>query len=182
MIKMKSKEPTWNEVKASIKNLDRSELLDLVKDLYQLSKGNKSFLNARYSIGDQPLQFYKKIIEDALYPDVMDKKSDFDFEGADRAISDYSKATGDPEGIAVLMIHYVEIGNKFTLDYGDINEDFYDALVDMYGKAIKQVLKIPKKKQGIFRNRLKKIMESSDGIGWGYHDGLEEYYFETFQE
>lgn len=70
MRKMKFKEPTWNEVKASIKNLDRSELLDLVKDLFQLSKANKSFFFARYSIGDQPLQFYKKLIEDALYPDV----------------------------------------------------------------------------------------------------------------
>lgn len=56
------------------------------------------------------------------------------------------------------MIHYVECGNKFTLDYGDINEFFYDALIEMYEKAIKNVRKMPKKKQEPFRKRLEKIM------------------------
>jgi hypothetical protein len=182
VIKKKPKEPTWNDVKTSIKHLDPPALLNLLKDLYQLSKANKSFLHARFSIGDNPLQFYKKIIEDALYPDVFDKKSDFDFEGAGRAINEYSKATGDPQGIADLMIYYVEKGNKFTLDYGDIDEGFYDALVEMYGKAIKKVFELPQKTQDAYRHRLKKIMKSSDGIGWGYHDGLEDSYFEAFQE
>ncbi len=182
MVKKKSKEPTWNDVKASIKGFDRSDLLDLMKDLYQLTEVNKSFLHARFSIGDHPLQFYKEIIKNALYPDIVNKKSDFDFEGAERAINEYSKATGDPAGTADLMIYYVEIGNKFTLQYGDIYEGFYDALVKMYGKATKKVLEVPQKTQDAYRHRLKKIMKSSDGIGWGYHDGLEDYYFEAFQE
>ena len=63
------------------------------------------------------------------------------------------------------MIYYVECGNKFTLDYGDVDEFFYDALIEMYKRAIKKVTEIPKKRQGSFRKRLEKIMKSSDGIG-----------------
>jgi len=79
------------------------------------------------------------------------------------------------------LIYYVECGNKFTLDYGDINELFYDALIEMYGKAIEKVRKMPKKNQEPFRKRLEKIMKSADGIGWGYHDDLCHLYYESFQ-
>ena len=182
MPKKKSKKPTWSDIKASITGFDRSQFINLIKDLYQLSETNRSFLNARYSIGSDPLQPYKKKIYEALYLDVMDEKDDFDFDRAERAIKDYMKATGDSEGTADLMIYYVERGNKFTLDYGDINEFFYDALVEMYEKAIKRIIKMHKKKQGPFRKRLEKIMLSSDGIGWGYHDNLCHLYYEAFQQ
>ncbi|PQP35704.1 hypothetical protein C6A37_01080 [Desulfobacteraceae bacterium SEEP-SAG9] len=79
------------------------------------------------------------------------------------------------------MIYYVECGNKFTLDYGDVDEFFYDALIEMYKRAITKVTKIPKKRQGSFRKRLEKIMKSSDGIGWGYHDDLCHFFYKAFQ-
>jgi hypothetical protein len=75
----------------------------------------------------------------------------------------------------------VECGHKFTLDYGDIDGDFYDSLMEVYGQAIKKVLTLPDHEQGDFRKRLKKIMLSSDGIGWGYHDGLCDEYYGSFK-
>ncbi len=182
MPKKKSKKTAWNDVNTSIKEYDRSQLVDLVRDLYQLSDTNKNFLHSRYSIGNDPLQPYKKIIENTLYPDVLDNYSDIDFDRAENAIYEYSKAVGNPEGIADLMISFVECGNKFTLDFGDIYEEYYDALVDMYDKAIMKVLEIPVKKQVPYQKRLKEIMESSNGIGWGYHDGLCDCYYEAFQK
>jgi len=181
MKKQKTKKPTWIEVKKSIKNLEGAQFIELVKELYQLSEENKDFLHARFLGGTGSLKKYRKIILDFLYLDVLDDSDNFDFEKADNAIKNYAKATNDNEGIADLMIYYVECGNKFTLDYGDINEAFYDALVKMYAKAIKAVCKMPKKKQEPFRKRLEKIMKSSDGIGWGYYDDLCYYYSEAFE-
>ena len=181
MSKKKSKRPSWIDVKKSIRSFDHSQLVDLVKNLYQLSKENKTFLHARCLDGNDSFKQYKKIIFDSLYPDEMDIKDDFDFDRAEKAINDYAKATNDDEGTADLMIHYVESGNKFTLDYGDINEFFYDALIEMYEKAIKLVCKMTPKTQEPFRKRLEKIMKSSDGIGWGYHDDLCHFYYETFR-
>jgi hypothetical protein len=34
---------------------------------------------------------------------------------------------------------------------------------------------------GNFRKRLKKIMLSSNGIGWGYYDGLCDEYYGSFK-
>jgi hypothetical protein len=180
MKKQKPKKQTWNNVKRKIKDLDNSQLVELLKDLYKLADENKNFLHARFNGNTSSLENYKKIILDSLYLDVLDESDNFDFEKADKAIKAYSKATIDNEGAADLMVYYVECGNKFTLDYGDINEAFYDTLIEMYEKAVKAVCKLPKKKQQPFRKRLKDIMESADGIGWGYYDDLCHFYHEAF--
>ena len=181
MKKQKSKKPTWIDVKRSLKTNENSNLIELVKDLYELSDENRNFLHARFIAGSLSFSKYRKIISDSLYPDIFNEVDDFNFDGAKEAIEVYVKATNDNEGAADLMIYYVECGNKFTLDYGDINEPFYDALVEMYEKAVKAVRKMPKKKQEPFRKRLEKTMKSADGIGWGYYDDLCHFYYEGFE-
>ena len=181
MKKKKSKKLSWIDVKKAVIKFDYSELVGIVKDLYQLSEENKTFLYARCLDGSESLKRYKKVISDSLYPDVMNKHDFVDFDSAGKAIDDYVKATAEDEGTADLMIYYVECGHKSTLDYGDIDEFFYNALIEMYTKAINIVVKMPKKKQEPFRRRLEKIRKSSDGIGWGYHDDLCHFFFEAFQ-
>ena len=177
----KTKKPTWIDVKKSIKDIESSRLVELVKELYQLSDENKNFLHARFNGGADSLNNYKKIILDSLHTDVLDDIENFDFDRAENAIQTYAKATNDKEGIADLMIYYVECGNRFTLDFGDINEVFYDSLVEMYEKAIITVLNLPKSKQAPLRKRIKYIMESANGIGWGYYDDLCHFYHEAFE-
>jgi hypothetical protein len=122
---------------------------------------------------------FKKRLRVALNPDAVGK-DDYDLVIARRIIREFSQATSDAEAIADLMIYAVECGNRFTLDCGDIDENFYDGLIDIYAEAIKKVLKLPKDVRDIYRRRLEKIMESSDGIGWGYHDGLCDHFEKAF--
>lgn len=181
MTKTKRQDPSWSDVKESIASLDRSELMQLVAGLYRLSKGNRDFLHARFSIGDDPIGPYKKGIEDCMFPDVF-KNKPIQISRAKKAINEYSKALGDAKGEAELMTYFVECGNQFTVEFGDIDEGFYDALLRMYARAINKVLTLPEEKQHEFRERLRTIMVTSDGIGWGYHDGLCEQYCEGFSE
>ena len=173
--------PSWSNLKESIASLDSSELIRLIGSLYELSKGNRDFLHARFAIGADPVAPYKEVIEDCMFPDVM-KNKPIQISTAKKAISEYSKAVGDAKGEAELMTYFVECGNKFTVEFGDIDEGFYDALLRMYERAIKKVLSLPAKEQHEFRQRLRKIMVSSGGIGWGYHDGLCEQYSKGFPE
>jgi len=175
----KKQTPSWSDVKTALARLDQQGLLELISDMYHLSKDNKDFLHTRFSISDDVLAPYKKIIEECMYPDIQ--KDPVRIIRAKRAISDYSKAVRDAKGEAELLTYFVECGNKFTLDYGDINEDFYDSLLEVYGQAIKKVLSIPDHEQGNFTKRLKKIMLSSNGIGWGYYDGLCDEYYGSFK-
>lgn len=181
MAKRKAKGPTWSDLKAALVNSDQKQLLKLVADLYRLSNENRTFLHTRFGIGDDPFGPYKKTIEDCLYPDIYSNKP-IQVSKAKKAISSYSKAVGDPIGEAELMTFFVERGNSFTVEFGDIDEAFYDALNGMYRRAIDKVRSLPEKRQIEFKHRLKVIMTSSSDIGWGYHDMLCDDYCEAFPE
>ena len=75
------------------------------------------------------------------------------------------------------MLYYVEMGVEFTNTYGDINESFYNSVERMYQSVIERINK--HKNPMIFNTlskRLKAIVDDTDGIGWGFHDGLNYIY------
>ncbi len=156
-------------------------MVGLISDLYRLSKENQAFLHARFGVGDDALRPYKTTINACMYPNIYTNKP-VQISKAKKAISAYSKAIGDSHGEAELMIFFVECGNNYTLDLGDIDAAFYDALNRMYRRAIGKVLSLPEEQQGEFQGRLEAIMTSSSNIGWGYHDMLCDDYYEAFPD
>jgi len=181
MAKAKKKTPSWIDVKRKIKALDEKQLIELLGDLYRLSLENKEFFNTRFSLIDDTLEPYKRVIQNAVNPSLEDNEI-WDLERAENAISRYSKAIDDAKGEAELLVFFVECGNDFTLSYGDIDGEFYESMLTMYEKATLAVSELPLKKQKAFVERLREIMDSSSGIGWGYHDGLCDIYFKAFPE
>jgi hypothetical protein len=178
----RKKAPAWPAVEAALAGLDRTALLTLISDLYGLSPDNHDFLHARFAIGDDVLEPYKRVIQASMYPDILNEAGTVDTERARRAIDQYAKAVHDPAGEAELRICLVEWGHRFTLDCGDIDEGFYDTLVEVFAEAAGRILALPGGKQAAFKQRLRKIVRTSDGIGWGYHDGLCDEYYIAFEE
>ena len=127
---------TWEEVKAELASFDRAALLAVLHDLYAVSEGNRAFLHARFGLGQDPLQPYKKIIDRWLWPDVL-RNQDTSVSQAKQAISDYKKAVGDPEGVAELMVFYCEQAAGFCDAICSDDEGFFDALVRMFEQALK---------------------------------------------
>ena len=104
MAKRKPKShPTWTDVKAKLADFDRVALLGLIQSLYAAHKENQTFLHARFGLAEDVLEPYKKTIDRWLWPDVF-RRQDTSVSQAKRAISDYRKAVGDPEGLAELMV------------------------------------------------------------------------------
>lgn len=125
------KESSWNDIKASIDQLDKAQLTGLLGDVYRLSSENKDFFHTRFTTtAEDPLPRYKGIIQRAIHPYLEDHEI-LKIDEANDAIRRYSKAVDNPVGEADLRIYYVECGNNFTLSYGDIDEDFYDGLLEM---------------------------------------------------
>ncbi|MHB8763952.1 MAG: hypothetical protein ACYDA8_06400 [Deferrisomatales bacterium] len=177
----KISKPKWSDVKPGVAGLDHKGLVALVSDLYALSKDNRDFLHARFDPAADPLAAYKEIIDGCMHPDVM-RNRPVQIAKAKRAISAYSRAAGTPLGEAELMTYFVERGNAFTVEFGDVDEGFYDALLGMFGRAVRSVLEFPEPEREALRRRLGAIVESSSGIGWGYHDGLCDEYYEAFPD
>ena len=72
----------------------------------------------------------------------------------------------------------MEIGVKYTNAYGDINEPFYASMEKMYQKAIYYIIEHGLK--DVFVERLKKMVENTKNIGWGFHDDLGDMFSELF--
>ena len=63
--------PTWADVKINLASFDRAALLGVLQDLYEADETNRAFLHARFGLGDNPLQPYKKTIDRCLWPNMF---------------------------------------------------------------------------------------------------------------
>jgi hypothetical protein len=145
--------PSWSDLKPKLANFDRAALLSLVQDLYIASKDNQAFLHTRFAVGGDVLKPYKDTISRWICPDVT-RNQMWSVSKAKKAIADYKKALGQPEGLAELSTFYCE--EVFALmDYcGVDDEGFFDALVRMFEQALKYATVLPKEQRSPFFLRL----------------------------
>ena len=169
--------PGWSDVKAKLADFDRAGLLGLVQDLYAASKDNKTFLHARFGLGDDPLEPYKNVITQWINP--PDYRKPQSVAKAKKAISDYKKALGLPEGLAELTVFYCEEVFDFLAGCGMDDEGFYDALVRMFEQALKYVLALPAAQQTAFLARLNRVRLLGQNVGWGVGDDFDHFWSEA---
>ena len=170
---VKPRETTWSDLKAELAQFDRTGLLGLLKDLCALRPENRAFLAARLNVGSDPLTPFKKVISRWTYPDLM-KGQDVSVAKAKKAIADYSKAAGQPEGMAELCIFYCEEAARLVGDCGMEDEAYYSALVRMFEQALTQATELPAAERDKMLKRIDTVRTSLRGIGWGVSDAVNE--------
>ena len=171
MKKPKKPKPGWSDLKLQLSGLDRKELLKLVQDLYTADKDNQTFLHARFNLGDDVLKPYKKTIDHWVGPDV-NLDDDLSVSKAKKAISDYKKAIGRPEGLAELSVYYCEACNELLEIGGLDDEGYYNALSNMFEQALKLVRSLDPKKRDTFVKRLDRVRITAHDWGWGVGDDM----------
>ncbi|BDT58078.1 hypothetical protein MasN3_15720 [Massilia varians] len=169
----KKNTPSWSDVKTQLADFDRAALLGLVQDLYAASKDNKAFLHARFGLGDDVLKPYKTTIERWLWPDVF-KNQDTSVARAKKAIADYKKAVGQPEGLVELMVFYCEQAAGFSNNIGLQDEGYFDALVRMFEQALKRIAALPDTARPALLERLDDVRRISHSFGYGVGDDMDE--------
>lgn len=176
---MPSPKPSWKDIKPIISGWSDKELIGLVQDLYRLNASNADFVNARLLTTSSPKQTlapYKKRICEAVSPKEP-WKQDVRLSEGRKAISEFKKANGNTRDTLLLMTYYVQCGNDFTLEFGDIDEKFYDSMCSMVRLIKEQLFK--ENNQGLANEilpLLAKEFERIDGLmGWGYPDEFGEH-------
>lgn len=99
-------------------------------------------MHARFlsdSAQSEHLAAYKMRIQQAISPKQPWKQVVRLGEGR-KAISDFKKANGNIRDTLTLMTHYIKCGNDFTLEFGDIDEVFYDSLSSMFSNIVKSLV------------------------------------------
>jgi len=174
--KDKSISPTWSDVKAILLTFDRAGLQGLVQDLYAASEANQAFLNARFGLGQDQLGPYKKRISRWICPDIM-RAQPVSVSKAKKAIADYKKAIGRPEGMAELSIFYCEEAFGFLESCSMEDESYFAALIRMYGRSLEFVSSLPPAERATYLERLDKLRSRGRRIGWGVEEELNSLWY-----
>ena len=169
----KKNTPGWSDVKTKLADFDRAGLIGLVQDLYAASKDNQAFLHARFALGGDVLKPYKATIDRWLWPDVL-KNQDTSVAKAKKAITDYKKAVGQPDGLAELMVFYCERAAGFSSDIGLQDEGYFNALVRMFEQALKAIAVLPDAARPTLLKRLDEVRRISHNFGYGVGDDMDE--------
>ncbi len=163
---------TWADVKTTLTSFDRAALLGLLQDLYAADEFNRAFLHARFGLGEDPLQEYKKIVDRWLWPDVF-RGQQTSVSKAKRAISKYRKALGDPVGFAELLAFYCERAAGFCQDADHRDTAYLDALVRMFEQALKATANLTGRVQHDFLARLAHVQSIGRQLGNGVGEDMD---------
>lgn len=94
---------------------------------------------------------------------------------AARPVADYRQETADILGTLELMLTFVEAGTRFTNEYGDIDEPFYEGLELMLADFRDLLLANPDfYEQADLAQRLADLGRDAGWLGWGYGDYVTE--------
>jgi hypothetical protein len=170
--------PSWKAVKAALQSFDRAGLLGLVQDLYAVDKDNKAFLHARLGLGSDLLAPYKATISRWICPNLM-RSQPVSISKAKRAIADYKKAIGEPDGLAELSIFYCEEALSFLESCAFEDERYFVALIRMYDQAVKRVLDLPVAVRQGYAKRLGNLGPRARPVGCGIDDELNSIWYEA---
>ena len=176
--KQKSGSPTWIDIRDVLSRFDRAGLLGLVQDLYAASQDNQAFLHARLGLGQDQLEPYKARISHWISPDLMRNQA-ISISKAKKAISDYKKAIGRPEGMAELSAFYCEEALDFLESCSVEDEGYFVALIRMYDRSLKLVMDLPASDRASYLERLDKLRSRAGSLGWGVQDELNDSWHEV---
>ena len=170
-------DPSWSDVKAKLAHLDRAGLVGLLGDLHNLSRDNQAFLNSRLGLGADPLAPYKTTIARWIYPD-LSRNQGISVAKDKKAITDYRKASGLPDGVAELSVFYCEKAARLAAECGFEDEGYFTALVRMFEQALVAVMALAPSHRQQMLERLNSVRSMTDDVGWSVKDDMDEIWTE----
>ena len=173
----KEKLITNAQIKKAVKDCERDECIELILEIAQSCPQAREFLTLRFTENqDDILEKYKQKVKHEFFPSRGFGR--LNLREAKKAISDFKKLCADKNMVIDLMLFYVENCVEFTNDYGDISEAFYNSAESVYSQVVEEVNIAGISAYQKFANRLEAVVKNTSGIGWGFHDCLQEIYNE----
>jgi hypothetical protein len=171
---------TVTELKKLLKTLKSDELIDLICSLYKSDENVRQILSVKYSDDSficALLQEFKDKMYTMFFPRSINNF--LSIKEIKKLITEFGKVTDKPLYTIDLMLYYVECGTEFTNTFGDIDEPFYNSMCSVFRSVVDKLNS--QKNASVYchlKKRLQKIVEETNGIGWGYGDFISENYHE----
>jgi hypothetical protein len=168
-------------LRQQLRKKEQKELIDEIADLYKKFDSVKSYYQASVFDDDQGvMDKYKQIIEYEFFPKSIHAEPPCRISVAKKAIADYKKLSCSDANLVDIMLFYVECGVRFTNDYGDIDERFYNSMASVYVNACQFIHK--NNLESGFQTRALAIVTDTSNFVWGFHDYVRDSYDQFFSD
>lgn len=170
---------TLRELKKQLKAYTKEALINELTSLHQRFPAIQDHFASKFApeLDTQILERYKRLIQKEFLPERGLGKARISV--ARKVVQDYTKVSRSDEGIAKIMLYYVEIGVQYTLKYGDIDDPFYSSLESMYGNLLKHISRHALESQ--FQRQVKGLLTNTENVSGWLHDAFTDLY-EKWQE
>ena len=165
------KRPTWSDVNANLAMMDRSGLVALIRDLYDLDALNRRALHARFSPNSTTVDQYRRLVRAAVFPDPLSQRP-VRLRDATATIRQYARATGDVPGTIDLMLEFVEAGTEQAAHLGYGDDAYFTALEHKVNEILRLMNEVPDSERRPLTERISRLGAYQGAIGWGYGDFL----------
>lgn len=175
-----AKKLTKKQLETHLKQMKKDELIREISQLYTKFKAVKDYCQLEFGGEEEReaiLKKYKKKVKDQFY--TRSESPRYPSAATLRKlITEFKKVSPVPYDTAELMFHRMELAVDLTASFGDMDEPFYNSTETAWRELLALIEK--EKLHQYFQNRCRELIDSADGIGWGFQDGLLDEYEQVF--
>jgi hypothetical protein len=167
------------QLKKELQRLDKEQLIEQICELYSTYKPVKEYYHSLLHPDNiqELYEKYKAAIVNEFYP-VGKRGPKLRFSVAKKAISDFCLLKPPPKLVAELMVTLAENACKFTNDFGDMPEQFYNSAANNFERALKFLQK--EELLDDYQPRFEKCLQYVEYCGYGFADGINDVYNEYY--
>ena len=136
----------------------------------------RPLIDVNLNTGSEQVQAFKAILKETLYEDFSEGSMAIGM----RTIEAHKKSNADKVELIDLMLFFVECGSQFTLDFGDIDEDFYMTLETVFEDTLILIKNDSAVIFELYKDRLLMIEQKNRNMSWGYGDQIQDLLDENF--
>ncbi len=167
------------QLKSHLVTLSKEQLTEHILELYTILKPVKEYYDFYLNPNEKEMsEKYKTIIVNEFYPGGKYTEPKTRFSVAKKAIADFRNLKPSPMLIGDLMVTLVEMACKFTYDYGDMWEQYYDSTANNFERALQYLQKNGLLKD--FEKRINKCLTYAEPCGYGFPDDLNQVFCEYY--
>jgi hypothetical protein len=167
-------------IQTHLKACSKEELVQMLLDLAKRHPAVEHFLIAKFDPTAPAPDFedYKAEVRAEFFP-----KRGFGDGNPSIAFRLLQRVEGEatsPKQVIDFIYYCVETGIEFTATYGDIDEEYYTSFEDLFERAAR--LAATEKLINEYEVRARRIVKSTDEMGWGFNEGLEHIFRKYFAD
>lgn len=172
-----------NRLKKHLQSLTKEQIVEVVLDAYDNSKAVQEYFDFYLQPNEkEKIKKYKAIIEKE-FGVKNPMRAGLRYSVAKKAISDFASLKPSPDALADLMLSLPEAACRFTREFGDMDEPFYNGAANNFKRALDFMAK-----HGLLENfklRCTECVKHASFCGYGFADEMAElfliYYGESAQ-